>query len=187
MRSHKRHLIWNSQSGTITLFELILVIAILGTLVGFLLPSFMGTRQDSQITELATTAQALKRASERYYIDVGVWPIENSVTNRHDLIVNPYDSTSPLFSKWKGPYIDRPLQSTSVGGQTAVINSDNITFNGSDLTNEDGASLLVFDLTEDEAHLYDMQYDPEQPPTGSPADWWKTNGTILWGDVVPPN
>lgn len=173
-----KRLIWNSQSGAITLFELIAVMAIIVTLAGFLAPSFMGTRQEARISEIATTAEALKRATERYYIDTGQWPTEDPATNTHDLFVNPFDPPDPLFTKWKGPYIDRPLR------QGQLFPSNAVPFEGGVVEENEGSSLVIFDLDSTQAEAYDRVYDPIQPQAGE--NWWEV-GEILWENVIPPN
>ncbi|MCX7703557.1 MAG: type II secretion system GspH family protein [Planctomycetota bacterium] len=63
-----------------TLIELLLVLAILGALVGILLPTVVGWAGAGKLEQIKTNVGTLRTAIEQYALEKGVLPRDGSVT-----------------------------------------------------------------------------------------------------------
>ncbi|HEX3890043.1 MAG TPA: type II secretion system major pseudopilin GspG [Verrucomicrobiae bacterium] len=81
-----------------TLVEMLLVVAIIGTLAALVIPKIAGTGEHSK--EVAAGADihgGIKTALDRYEIDNGTYP-----RSLNDLVQAPSDA-----KHWNGPYLDQ--------------------------------------------------------------------------------
>jgi len=80
-----------------TLVEMLLVVAIIGTLAALVIPRIAGSGQHAkEVATLADIKGGIKTALDRYEIDNGTFP-----RNLNDLVQAPSDA-----KHWAGPYID---------------------------------------------------------------------------------
>ena len=118
-----------------TLIEALLVLEIIAILTAIAVPQILGAREKAKASTAMTNADAIRRASERYALDVGFYPPD--VTRGWDpgfmqpLPFNPDtgDTTIPECSncppdwvaivqeRWKGPYLSKWPTSTPWGGK----------------------------------------------------------------------
>ncbi len=72
-----------------TLIELMIVVAIIGILAAIAIPAYQDYTIRAQISEGLTLSAGAKAAVGEYYMDRGVWPIDNvtaGVADAHDII-----------------------------------------------------------------------------------------------------
>jgi len=81
-----------------TLVEMLLVVAIIGTLAALVIPKIAGTGQHAkEVAAAADIKGGIKTALDRYEIDNGTYP-----RNFNDLVQAPSDA-----KHWAGPYLDQ--------------------------------------------------------------------------------
>ncbi len=81
-----------------TLVEILLVVAIIGTLAALVIPRIAGTSEHAkEVAAAADIHGGIKTALDRYEIDNGSYP-----RSLNDLIQAPSDS-----KHWNGPYLDQ--------------------------------------------------------------------------------
>jgi prepilin-type N-terminal cleavage/methylation domain-containing protein len=110
-----------------TLLELVIVIAILGIIAGFIIPGGAYLEKRAKYTatnaSLATIRDAIVGTSDKpgYLTDTGQMPV-----TLRDLFVNPFPSTSALYTYnrdtglgWRGPYL------LNANGQYAINTTTN--------------------------------------------------------------
>jgi general secretion pathway protein G len=87
-----------------TLLELLVVVAIIGLLVGYVAPRYFGQVSKSEITTARAQIDALEKALEQYRLDTGRYPSTEMGLNA--LVQRPQGE-----AKWNGPYLrkDVPL------------------------------------------------------------------------------
>ncbi len=107
-----------------TLIELVVTIVIMILLVGIAVPAIGTLQDDAKIAKILATAEAAKTACERHYADTSLYAREQSGSSNpswHRL------SKRQETKGWKGPYLDRPLDSTDnpLGGSTIIYSSFN--------------------------------------------------------------
>jgi len=91
-----------------TLIELMVVIAIVGTLSSVLVPSISNLTDKANVAKIVAAVDSLKTASNAHYMDTGAYAYEYAApwyTNpaQHRL------SLDPGTNGWNGPYLDVPL------------------------------------------------------------------------------
>ncbi len=72
-----------------TLIELMIVVAIIGILAAIAIPAYQDYTIRAQISEGLTLSAGAKAAVGEYFMDRGVWPIDNvtaGVADAHDII-----------------------------------------------------------------------------------------------------
>lgn len=71
-----------------TLIELMIVVAIIGTLAALAIPAYQDYTIRAQVSEGLSLASAAKVAVEEYYVEHGAWPSNNAVAglaDQHDI------------------------------------------------------------------------------------------------------
>lgn len=94
----ERHLLNKRQHG-MTLMEILIVIAILGTLLGVLANSLMSSREGANIKLTRIAMDQLKTSLDRFSLSVGRYPTSSEGLGA--LIKNPGG-----IKGWTGPYAD---------------------------------------------------------------------------------
>jgi prepilin-type N-terminal cleavage/methylation domain-containing protein len=97
----------------LTLIELVIVVAILAIVAGFIIPSAAFFEKRAKITATKASLTAIRDAivgtanAPGFYGDTGQYP-----NTLQDLFVDPFPSTSPLYTfnrdtgrGWRGPYL----------------------------------------------------------------------------------
>jgi len=72
-----------------TLIELMIVVAIIGTLAALAIPAYQDYTIRAQVTEGLSLASAAQVAVEDYYVQTGEWPKKNkdaALPDQHDII-----------------------------------------------------------------------------------------------------
>jgi|SRR5882724_4148345 len=87
-----------------TLLELLVVVAIIALLVGYVAPRYFGQIGKSEVTTAKEQIDALEKALDQYRLDTGHYP--NTEPGLAALVTKP-----PSEPKWNGPYLrkDVPL------------------------------------------------------------------------------
>jgi prepilin-type N-terminal cleavage/methylation domain-containing protein len=115
----------------LTLIELVVVVAILAIVAGFIIPSAVFLENRAKYTTANASLAAIRDAivgtpsQPGYYSDTGQYPV-----TLRDLFVNPFVSTNPLVSfnrdtgrGWRGPYL-----TSSIGALYKDNNSSDASF-----------------------------------------------------------
>lgn len=85
-----------------TLLELLVVVAILGLLVGYVAPRYFGQIGKSEITTARAQIEALATALDQYRLDTGHYP--TTEVGLGGLIERPQNEP-----KWNGPYLKKSV------------------------------------------------------------------------------
>ena len=85
-----------------TLLELLVVVAIIGLLIGFVAPRYFGQIGKSEVTTAKAQIDALEKALDQYRLDTGRYPVTELGLNA--LVVRP-----PNEPKWNGPYLRKAV------------------------------------------------------------------------------
>ena len=85
-----------------TLLELLVVVAIIGLLVGFVAPRYFGQIGKSEVTAARNQIDALEKALDQYRLDTGHYP---STEQGLDALVKQ----PPNEPKWSGPYLRKAV------------------------------------------------------------------------------
>jgi general secretion pathway protein G len=81
-----------------TLLELLVVVAIIGLLAGYVAPRYFGQVGKSEVNAAKAQIDALEKALDQYRLDTGTYP-----TN--ELGLNALVQRPPNEAKWNGPYL----------------------------------------------------------------------------------
>ena len=81
-----------------TLLELLVVVAIIGLLAGYVAPRYFGQVGRAEVNEAKAQIDALEKALDQYRLDTGTYP-----TN--ELGLNALVQRPPNEPKWNGPYL----------------------------------------------------------------------------------
>jgi len=87
-----------------TLFEMIIVVAILGLLVALVAPRLTGNLEKSKITVTKTQIANLSTSIEQFYLEVGRYP---SLEEGLEALVERPPSVPE--EKWNGPYTEKDI------------------------------------------------------------------------------
>lgn len=87
-----------------TLFEMIIVVAILGLLVALVAPRLTGNLEKSKITTTKTQIANLSTSIEQFYLEVGRYPSQEE--GLEALVERP---SSVPEEKWTGPYTEKDV------------------------------------------------------------------------------
>ena len=85
-----------------TLLELLVVVAIIGLLVGFVAPRYFGQIGKSEVTTAKAQIDALEKALDQYRLDTGRYP--SSERGLNALVQRPQNEP-----KWNGPYLKKAV------------------------------------------------------------------------------
>jgi len=91
-----------TRSAGFTLLELLIVLAIIGLLVGYVGPRFFGQLEQSEIKVARAQIRGLEQALEQYRIDVGRFP-----TSEQGL--EALNTPPPGARNWQGPYLKKAV------------------------------------------------------------------------------
>jgi general secretion pathway protein G len=92
-----------ARRGGFTLMEVLLVLVILVVLMGFAVPSLLGSKQKADIDAAKTQIGLFRTALEKYALDMNTFP--TSEEGLDVLIVKPTDGEDDQVANWAGPYI----------------------------------------------------------------------------------
>jgi general secretion pathway protein G len=85
-----------------TLLELLVVVAIIGLLVGYVAPRYFGQIGKSEVATAKAQVDALEKALDNYRLDVGHYP--STELGLAALMAKP-----PNEPKWNGPYLKKAV------------------------------------------------------------------------------
>jgi len=85
-----------------TLLELLVVVAIIGLLVGFVAPRYFGQIGKSEVNTARAQIDALEKALDQYRLDTGRYPSAELGLNA--LVQRPQNE-----AKWNGPYLRKAV------------------------------------------------------------------------------
>ena len=85
-----------------TLLELLVVVAIIGLLVGFVAPRYFGQIGKSEVTAARAQIDALEKALDQYRLDTGHYP--STELGLDALMQRPQNEP-----KWNGPYLRKSV------------------------------------------------------------------------------
>jgi len=91
-----------------TLLELLVVVAIIGLLVGYVAPRYFSQLGKSEVTAARAQIDGLEKALDQYRLDTGKFPTTEQGLKA--LVTKPPDE-----SKWKGPYLRKDVPSDPWG------------------------------------------------------------------------
>jgi len=86
-----------------TLMEVLLVLVILVVLMGFAVPSLLGSKKKADIDAAKTQIGLFRTALEKYALDMNTFP--SSENGLDVLVVEPSDVEEEQLANWAGPYI----------------------------------------------------------------------------------
>ncbi|MFP3975368.1 MAG: type II secretion system protein [Chloroflexota bacterium] len=103
--------------GGFTLIELMVVLAILGIIVGLVVPNMFGIMDDAEAVQIQGQHEKMREAVFSYYADTSEFPTEwsrydlsDSDNKRfHQLWSDTNDEGDSTVTGWDGPYLDRPV------------------------------------------------------------------------------
>lgn len=85
-----------------TLLELLVVVAIIGLLVGYVAPRYFGQVGKSEVTTAKAQIDALDKALDQYRLDTGHYPAT-------ELGLGALVQRPPNEPKWNGPYLKKAV------------------------------------------------------------------------------
>jgi len=85
-----------------TLLELLVVVAIIGLLAGYVGPKYFGQIGKAEVKTARAQIDALEKALDTYRLDVGRYPTTEQGLNA--LMVQP-----PGIARWSGPYLKKAV------------------------------------------------------------------------------
>jgi general secretion pathway protein G len=85
-----------------TLLELLVVVAIIGLLVGYVGPKYFGQLGKAEVKAARSQIDAIEKALDQYRLDVGRYPTTDQGLNA--LLAQP-----PGTAKWNGPYLKKGI------------------------------------------------------------------------------
>lgn len=90
------------RTGGFTLLELLVVVAIIGLLAGYVAPKYFSQIGKSEVTAARAQIDALEKALDQYRLDTGRYPATE--LGLAALITRP-----PNEPKWNGPYLRKAV------------------------------------------------------------------------------
>ena len=86
-----------------TLMEVLLVLVILVVLMGFAVPSLLGSKKKADIDAARTQIGLFRTSLEKYHLDMNGFPATEQGLDA--LVVKPGDLEEEQATNWSGPYI----------------------------------------------------------------------------------
>jgi general secretion pathway protein G len=96
------HYAFKARKAGFTLLELLVVVAIIGLLVGFVAPRYFGQIGKSEVTAAKAQIDALGKALDQYRLDTGHYPS----TEQGLAALQQRPQSEP---KWNGPYLRKSV------------------------------------------------------------------------------
>jgi general secretion pathway protein G len=100
MPRHKNH---SARRTGFTLMEVLLVLVILVVLMGFAVPSLLGSKKKADIDSAKTQIGLFRASLEKYALDLNTFPTSDQALKA--LIEKPSDLEDEQQSNWSGPYM----------------------------------------------------------------------------------
>lgn len=170
----------------LTLIEVVVVVAILVVLAGFLVPLARDLIVTSKVNRMLATIDAARDACIRFHQDTDSFGYEDTGDPRTALFSDPTHHTLSLtpatltpIPGWKGPYLRRPLTiaDNPFSGRVAVLSPLSANASGGfDLMGDgnkktgNGNFILFEDISQEVAEELDKRIDPEISGS-SPGTW----------------
>jgi general secretion pathway protein G len=85
-----------------TLLELLVVVAIIGLLAGYVAPRYFGQVGKSEVSAAKAQLDALEKSLDQYRLDTGHYP-------SNELGLNALVQKPPNEPKWSGPYLRKAV------------------------------------------------------------------------------
>lgn len=85
-----------------TLLELLVVVAIIGLLAGYVAPRYFGQVGRSEVNAAKAQMDAIEKALDQYRLDTGSYP-------SNELGLNALVQRPPTEPKWNGPYLRKAV------------------------------------------------------------------------------
>ena len=85
-----------------TLLELLVVVAIIGLLAGYVAPRYFGQVGRSEVNAAKAQMDAIEKALDQYRLDTGSYP-------SNELGLNALVQRPPNEPKWNGPYLRKAV------------------------------------------------------------------------------
>jgi general secretion pathway protein G len=85
-----------------TLLELLVVVAIIGLLAGYVAPRYFGQVGKSEVSAAKAQLDALEKSLDQYRLDTGHYP-------SNELGLNALVTRPPNEPKWSGPYLRKAV------------------------------------------------------------------------------
>lgn len=92
--------LWRRRQTGFTLLELLVVVAIIGLLVGYVAPRYFSQVGKSEVNVAKAQIDALSKALDQYRLDTGQYP--TTELGLAALMTRP-----PNEAKWNGPYLQK--------------------------------------------------------------------------------
>jgi len=96
------HVLSRRRQSGFTLLELLVVVAIIGLLVGYVAPRYFGQVGKSEVTTAKAQIDALEKALDQYRLDSGRYPTT-------ELGLPALVNRPPNEPKWNGPYLRKAV------------------------------------------------------------------------------
>lgn len=96
-----------------TIWEILLVLAIMGIIVSIAVPRFLETTENAQDTIHKANILMLEDAARQYYLDTGSFPE----------VIGDLLETPDNINEWQGPYLEEPMECPYGTDREYIFNS----------------------------------------------------------------